>query len=365
MKISNLRLGLVGPVPPPNGGMAMQTQQLRRLLESEGVAVSMLATNAPYRPAHIAGIPGLRALFRLLPFLFSLWRLAGRVDVIHLMANSGWSWQLYSAPVLWLGWLRGTPVVVNYRGGEAQSYFQRSFRRVRPSLKKAAVIVVPSAYLQSVFSQFGETTRNIPNIIDRTIFYPRPGGTRTKFTLIITRNLENIYAIDTAIRAFSQVFSTDSSLRLRIAGNGPAESSLRALVQQLGLSTAVSFEGRLDRPEIVTLYAGADAMLNPSTVDNMPNSVLEALACGVPVISTDVGGVPFIVRHRKTALLVPPGDINAMAAAISELKSNTSLRQSLRSNGLAQIEQYTWPRVRHQWLDLYTSLCKSPQKVLL
>jgi len=354
-----LRLGLVGPVPPPNGGMAMQTQQLTRLLESEGVIVDLLPTNAPYRPAFVARIPVLRALFRLIPYLFGLWRLAGRADVIHLMANSGWSWQLHSAPTLWLAWLRGTPVVVNYRGGEAQDYFQRSIRWVRPSLKKAAAIAVPSGYLQAVFERFGESTQVIPNIIDRGLFQPRTKNNNSAtFTLVITRNLEAIYGIDTAIHAFAQAFASDPSLRLRIAGSGPEEKSLRSLTQQLNLGEAVMFEGRLDRQGIVDLYAESDVMLNPSTVDNMPNSVLEALACGLPVISTNVGGVPYIVSHGQTALLVPPGDVAAMAEAISQLKADSALRRSLCDNGLAQIEQYTWPNVRQQWLDLYASLCK-------
>ncbi len=348
----------MGPVPPPNGGMAMQTQQLARLLSSEGVTVELLPTNAPYHPASVARIPVLRALFRLIPYLFALWRLAGRSDLIHLMANSGWSWQLHSAPALWLAWLRGTPVVVNYRGGEAQDYFQRSIRRVRPSLQKAAAIVVPSAYLQAVFQRFGENTRVIPNIIDRELFHPRASETSDIFTLVITRNLETIYGIDTAIHAFARVYAGNPSLRLRIAGSGPEESALRALTRQLDVTDVVTFEGRLDRQEIVALYAGSDAMLNPSTVDNMPNSVLEALACGLPVISTNVGGVPFIVSHGQTALLVPPGDAAAMADAIGELASDNALRSTLSNNGLAQIEQYTWPNVRQQWLGLYASLCR-------
>ena len=335
----------------------MQTRQLARLLQSEGLMVELVATNSPVRPTQIASIPMLRALFRLVPFLFRVWVLAGRVDVIHLMANSGWSWQLHCAPTLWLGWLRDTPVVVNYRGGEARTYFQRSFSRVRPSLRKASGIVVPSAYLQAVFREFGETASTIPNIIDQEIFHPRNGTRSGTFTLVITRNLEAIYGIDTAIRAFAQVYATDPILRLRIAGSGPDEASLRALALQSGAGDAVSFEGRLDQPGIVALYAEAHAMLNPSRVDNMPNSILEALACGVPVISTDVGGVPFMVRHRDTALLVPPDNVAAMAAAIRELRDDAGLRYTLRNNGLARIEPYTWPNVRHQWLDLYARVC--------
>lgn len=362
--LKSLRLGLVGPVPPPYGGMAMQTRQLARLLENEGLTVDLLATNGPYRPAFFSRIRGVRALFRLLPFLWDLWRLAGRVDVIHLMANSGWSWQLHSAPTLWMGWLRSTPVIVNYRGGEAQAYFDRSFKWVRPSLKKASATVVPSAFLKAVFERFGETTRVIPNIIDRELFRPRPAKSHNRFTLVITRNLEAIYGIDTAIRAFAQIHAVDASVSLRIAGSGPEETSLRSLASQLGLAEVVTFEGRLDREGIVALYAEADAMLNPSTVDNMPNSVLEALACGLPVISTDVGGVSYIVTHRETALLVPPCDSAAMADAIREVINDAQLRETLSTNGLAQIEQYTWPRVRRQWLDLYSDLCPRAQKVV-
>ncbi|MFA5494881.1 MAG: glycosyltransferase family 4 protein [Porticoccaceae bacterium] len=372
--MNDLRIGLVGPLPPPNGGMAMQTEQLARLLRADGISVEQVATNGPYRPAAIARLPGLRALFRLIPYLASVWRLAGRVEVIHLMANSGWSWQLYAAPVLWLAWLRSTPVVVNYRGGEAHEYFQRSFSRVRPSLRKAAAVVVPSGYLEAVFRQFGQDTQVIPNIIDRAIFRetakdsitepakenpgPAPESRRRRhFTLVITRNLEAIYAIDTAIRALALVHASDSGVRLRIAGSGPAEAQLRALAAELGLADAVSFEGRLDRPAIAALYAAADAMINPSTVDNMPNSVIESLACGVPVISTDVGGVPFIVTQGESALLVPARDETALAAAILRLKGDELLRARLRANGLAQVEQYSWPRVRRQWLDLYRRLC--------
>jgi glycosyltransferase involved in cell wall biosynthesis len=111
----------------------------------------------------------------------------------------------------------------------------------------------------------------------------------------------------------------------------------------------------LEPAGIVSLYRSADGLLNPTTVDNMPNSLLEALACGVPVISTDVGGVPYIVRHESTALLVPPGDERQMAAAIVRLFADIELRRDLSAAGLAEIRQYAWPEVKSRWLDLYES----------
>mgnify|MGYP001127173653 CR=1 FL=1 len=92
---------------------------LRQLLTAEGLSVSLVQTNAPYRPAWTGRIPMLRALFRLAPYLVRLWRATAEVDVVHVMANSGWSWHLFAAPAVRLASWRGTPVVVNYRGGEA------------------------------------------------------------------------------------------------------------------------------------------------------------------------------------------------------------------------------------------------------
>jgi glycosyltransferase involved in cell wall biosynthesis len=351
-----VRLGLVGPLPPPNGGMAMQTLQLARLWATEGLAVELVQTNAPYRPPFVGNVKGLRALFRLLPYLWRIWRLAGSSDVIHLMANSGWSWQLFAAPVIWIGWLRGTPVVVNYRGGEAREYLAASARWVKPSIGRAARLVVPSGFLQQVFGELGLSCVIIPNIIDLDTFHPAPEPPPdTAFTLVITRNLEPIYGLDTAIRAFAIARKAFPDIQLKIAGSGPQGGELESLVEHLGLSGAVIFLGRLERADIVALYHGAHAMVNPSRVDNMPNSVLEALACGLPVISTNVGGVPYIVQDGQTAVLVDPDNERQMADAIVELCRDSRLRHRLRENGCRAVAQYAWDEVRPQWLALYSA----------
>lgn len=349
-----LRLGLVGPLPPPSGGMAMQTLQLARLLAAEGVDVELVQTNPAYRPAFVERLRGVRALFRLLPYLGRVWSMAGRVDVIHLMANSGWSWQLFAAPVIWLAWLRGTPVIVNYRGGEAREYLAASGRSVRPTLSRATSLVVPSGFLRQVFGEFGVEASVIPNVIDLGTFRPvQTARTPGRFTFAITRNLERIYGLDTALQALAQVRERDPELRLEIAGSGPLLEELQSLARQLGVDDAVSFLGRLDRAEIVELYQRADAMLNPSRVDNMPNSVLEALACGLPVVSTNVGGVPFIVEHEHSALLVEKDDAAGMAAAMLRLRNDPALYERLRSRGLELASSYSWEAVRPLWLALY------------
>ncbi|MGA7181634.1 MAG: glycosyltransferase family 4 protein, partial [Thiobacillaceae bacterium] len=238
-----MRVALVGPLPPPSGGMANQTLQLGRLLSEEGIDVEVVQVNAPYRPAIIKSVKGLRAAFRLFPYLGKLWRAAGQADVVHVMANSGWSWHLFAAPAIWLGKWRRTPVVVNYRGGYAREFLQKQSTIVAFSLHRATMLVVPSGFLQAVFGEFNLKSEIVPNVVDCARFKPM-GGIETRLPIIlVARNLEPIYANDTAIRAFKRVRESVPEARMVVAGSGPEEAALKALVKELRLDGVVELTG--------------------------------------------------------------------------------------------------------------------------
>ena len=351
----SLHIGLIGPLPPPSGGMANQTQQLAKLLTNEDLQVTLVQTNSPYRPNWVGNIVILRAIFRLLFYVAQLWQTAGRVDVFHIMANSGWSWHLFATPAVWIGKLRKVPTVINYRGGEAEQFFSKQFQWIKPTLNASACVVVPSRFLQQVFSKRQIASKIVPNIIDLQRFSAGQAIDQSVHAphLLVARNLELIYDNATAIRAFKQVTNEFPQATLTIAGTGPEESNLHALVKELAIEDSVTFTGRVDTQQMPTLYQSAHIMLNPSRVDNMPNSVLEALASSVPVVSTNVGGIPFLVEHEKTALLVSAEDDKAMAAAVIRLLKENKLRNSLIQKGLEFVQQFSWPVVRDQWLDTY------------
>jgi glycosyltransferase involved in cell wall biosynthesis len=355
----HIAIGLVGPLPPPSGGMANQTRQLARLLEGDGMAVEIVQVNPPYRPAWVERLHVVRAAFRLLPYLLRLYRCAGRVDLLHVMANSGWAWHLFAAPAVWIGRLRGIPVIVNYRGGEARTFLAREATWVRPTLRRATALIVPSGFLEEIFAGVGVPAEIVPNIIDLARFRPdpsRPPGHHA----IVTRNLEDIYDIPTALRAFNDVRRRHPDATLTVAGSGPALPALEALARELGVADAVRFTGRLDNERIAELYRSADLLVNPSTVDNMPISLLEAMASGIPIVSTDVGGIPHIVENGKSALLVPARDPAAMAAAILRVFDDRGLAAALRTAGLAAAEAYSWPRVRPLLFDAYARATGRP-----
>jgi len=347
-----ISIGLVGPLPPPSGGMANQTRQLARLLADAAISVEIVQVNARYRPHWIGSVRGVRAVFRLVPYLRHLWRCAGRADLFHVMANSGWAWHLCAAPAVWIARLRGVPVVVNCRGGEAEQFLRRQVAWVRPTLRRAFAIVVPSGFLQDVFGQFEIAAEIVPNIVDLSRFHPGPPRAASH-NIIVTRNLEDIYDIPTALRAFAVIRSAYPDATLTVAGSGPRLDALQQLAQTLGVADGVRFTGRIDNEHITELYRNADLMLNPSTADNMPISLLEAMASAVPIVTTNVGGIPHLVTDARNALLVAPGDPSAMAAAAIRVFAEEGLARRLVEAGAESAAGYTWAQVRPRLFGVY------------
>jgi len=337
-------IAIVGPLPPPSGGMANQTRQIARLLQEAGLRVELIQANRAYWPGWIAKVQGVRALFRLIPYLFALWRCAGRVDLYHVMANSGWAWHLFAAPAVWIARLRRKPVVVNYRGGAAEHFLAAQAFCVRPTLKAASAVMVPSRFLKEVFERYAVPARIVPNAVDLTRFRPAPRLPETAH-LVVARNLEAIYDIATALRAFAHVRKALPQARLTIAGSGPLRNELETLSASLGIASAVHFTGQLDHAEMAALYGKASVLVNPARVDNTPNSLLEAMASGVPIVSTRVGGVPFLVEDGVSAVLVPPADAGALSDAVLRVLGDRPLAERLRAAGLEAAEGFSWDRV--------------------
>ena len=360
----SLSIILVGPLPPPAGGMANQTRQLMMLLQSEGIKVQLIQTNAPYRPACVQSLRGLRAAFRLVPYLHQLWSACSGAKVMHVMANSGWAWFLFVAPAVRIARMRRVPVVVNYRGGLAHEFLSKSANRVVPVLSSADAIVVPSGFLQEIFAKYSVRSQIIPNVVNLEVFSPDSDvKTKAGAHIVIARNLEHIYGIDTAIRAFAIIRRKIAGARLSIAGSGPEYLQLTKLCEELGIVDSVIFMGRLEVAQMADLYRQADVVLNPSRVDNAPNSILEALACGVPVVSTRAGGIPYLVKHESTAWLIDVDSVPEMSDGLLRVLLDESLRIMLRQNGLKLVENYSWERVKSSWLTTYKSLVNKMERM--
>jgi phenylacetate-CoA ligase len=322
-------------------------------------------TNAPYRPAFVRRVPGVRAFFRLVPYRPRLRSAARGASLFHVMANSGWAWHFFAAPALRAAHRAGVPAVLNYRGGDAERFFARSFPVVEKSLRTAAAVVVPSDFLRGVFARHGVATDVVPNIVDLERFRPRPasssnGGGLVRRSLgeggphlLIARHLEPIYDIETGLRAFQILRQRYPTAVLDVAGSGPDRERLERLSGELGIERSVRFLGQVENETMPSLYQSADIALNPSLVDNMPISLLEALASGVPVVSTSSGGIPAMVKAGEEAILVPPRNPESMANAVASLWEAPERMAALREAGLRKASAFGWSAVREQWRRVY------------
>lgn len=342
-------VAIVGPLPPPAGGMANQTKQLASFLESEGLRVTVVQVNPPYQPAWVGKVPIFRALIRLVQYQRDLKQQLADADVVHIMANSGWSWHLFAAPAIKVAKQLNKAVVLNYRGGYAADFFAKSWTKVRKTMDLVDDIIVPSSFLQDVFQQYGKTAQVIPNVLNQQRFNTDSRQASMKPLVIVTRNLEEIYDVDTAIRVFAAICRSFPEAELKVAGTGPELTNLENLTVSLGITENVTFVGRLSPDEISALYKSADLTLNTSIVDNSPNSLIESLACGTPVVSTNVGGIPKLVTDKHDALLANPKDVDTLTELSLLLLRDDSERERLTKNGLITIEKFWWSNV---WQDL-------------
>jgi glycosyltransferase involved in cell wall biosynthesis len=219
----------------------------------------------------------------------------------------------------------------------------------------AHAIVVPSGYLVDVFAQFGLTAQSIFNFVETdAITYRR--RTRVSPIFLSNRNFEEHYNVVCVLRAFSHVQRELPDARLIVAGDGPQRGMLHSLSAQLGLRN-VEWRGAVPPGEMARLYDSADVYLNAPNIDNMPNSIIEAYAAGLPIVTTDAGGIPYIVADERTALMVAQDDDKAMAAAALRMVREPELALRLADAGRSEcLTKYVWPAVREEWTRLYTGL---------
>ena len=355
------RVALVGPSLDILGGQAVILQRLRARLETvEDLDVRFIPVN-PRLPGPLRllqRIRYVRTVVTSVAYLLSLlWRLP-RVDVVHAFSASYWSFLLAPVPAMLVGRLFGKRVLLNYRSGEADDHLTR-WRTAVPLMRLAHVIVVPSGYLVGVFARHGLQAQAIGNFIEAERLPRRARGPlRPRF--LSNRNLEPLYNVACTVRAFARIQQAIPEAELEIVGDGSEREALQRLVGELGLRH-VRFAGRVPPGEMPARYDAADVYLNSPDIDNMPNSVLEAFAAGLPVVTTNAGGIPFIVRHEENGLMVPAGDEAALAREALRLLADPALARRLATRAAAECDaQYTWPVVREAWRAQYGAGGRAP-----
>jgi glycosyltransferase involved in cell wall biosynthesis len=260
----------------------------------------------------------------------------------------------------WLGRQFRQSIVMVLRGGTLPDFFARFPNWARRVLSRAAVLIAPSEFLARAVLPYGFRAQVIPNLIDISV-YPYRHRLTVSPRLFWLRGFYPYYNPMMAVRVVSLLRSKVPGATLVMAGQDKGiELDVRRLAGDLGLDGAIRFPGFLDMEGKIREGNTADIFLNTNNIDNMPVAVLEACAMGLPVVATNVGGIPDLLRDNETALLVPDDDAEAMAAAICRLLDEPDLAGRLSANGRQLAECSSWERVSPQWLEVFAQVMGSP-----
>ena len=349
-----LRVAVVVASPRIVGGHSVQAQLLLDAWRDDGSVDPWIVPIDPVPPAPIdrlLRIKYVRTIVTQLWYWPLLVRELRRADVVHAFAASYASFLLAPLPAVLIARLLGKAVVLNYHSGEASDHLRRSLVARFVLRRLVDINVVQSAFLRDVFRSFGIDAQVVPNIIDLRQFTYRPRDP-LRPRLLCTRNFEPLYNLSCVLRAFAKIQALYPAATLTLVGGGSQETMLRQEAAALGLQN-VAFAGRIAPSHVHAYYANADIYLQAPRIDNMPLSLLEAFASGLPVVSTDVGGVPSMLRHGVDGLLVADNDADALADQVVALLNNAALARRFAESAYRTLAAYEWPVVRDGWLQAY------------
>ena len=340
--MSAAQIALVAPYPPPLAGMSHQANILGNYLTEEGLTVHRVRTN------NYKGIPPFRDVSAWMQFR----KVCRDADAVNVHTCCYTSYFGTSAPIIWWAKKLGKRVVVTYKHGAAKEVFDRTGEFGLRWLRMADVVTVQSGFLRDVFRGFGLETRIVHNVFETQLDPVPPKRPNTDAPkIIMTRGLGHYYNPLCTVKAFQRVLDRYPNASLAIAGAGSLEVPTKQYLSRERVPN-VTLLGQISRDRIHELYRSADILINSSNIDNFPGALLEAFLFGVPIASTDPGGIPYMVAHGESARLVPVGDHEALGREVLWLLDHPDDARRYAETAQRSIENYRWPRVRDDWFDV-------------
>lgn len=252
------------------------------------------------------------------------------------------------------------PYVLTLHDGNLPAFATRHPDRVRRLLESAAAVTSPSGFLQREFGQYRRDIRVIRNglHIDR---YPSRAITRARPRLVWIRAFEDCYNPGLALDVVKALTPKFPEITLTMIGpdrGGVSAQDVAETAREQGLGDRVSVRGAVPKTQVAQALQEGDIFLNTTNVDNAPVIVVEAMACGLCVVSTNAGGVPDLVVDGKEGLLVPCGDAEAMAIAVTNILNDPSLATRLSAGARGKAVEYSWTKVLDDWEDLFAEIAE-------
>lgn len=300
-------------------------------------------TTSHYRPR----------LVRLADMLWTVWARRASYAVAQVDVYSGPSF-IWAEAVCWLLRRLHKPYVLTLHGGALPEFAATRAPRVRRLLASAAAVTTPSGYLSAAMAPYRDDLVVQPNPIAAARYHFRPRRELLP-RLLWVRGFHTMYNPVLALRVVAELRDQWPGIRLVMVGPDRGDGAYGRTVQaarELGVTDCVEFRGAVAKWDLPAVFAEGDIFLNTTNVDNTPVTVVEALASGLCVVSTSVGGIPYLLHDGRDALLVPAGDLPAMTAAVRRLLTTPALAEQLSAAGRQNAVARDWSALLPRWEHL-------------
>jgi len=331
-----MKVLLVTNYKPGRGGISGQVELLHKHLNEDGIETSIYDTRGS-------------VLKRFLIF-FNLMKLSKSYDVIHANGCSG----VGMIPIIFsviAARKNNKRVVATYHGGGAAEFFARHTRLVKKYLTKTDANIVLSGFLANVFDKYQIPYKIIPNVVEFNANAYRERDVINPYFVSI-RTLSQLYNIECIIKAFEIVKGKLPSAKLTIVGDGPSRAELKEMVVEHQIKD-VTFTGRIPNCDIYRYLNDSDIMLSAPRIDNMPVSVLEAFNAGLLVISSNVGGIPYMIDDGKNGILFESDNHEMLAEKMIEAIQNNEASKEMISNAKECVRKYSWEIIKKKLFEVY------------
>ena len=343
-----MKILLISPTEKGVGGIAQHVQGLSQFLTNQNHKVDIISSENTFT----IPIKGLKnPSFMLSSFLKT--RSIKENDIIHAhnvpaalaMKNTS------GKKVLSLHGIYSKQIA--HLHGKIHSSISKSYEEI--ALKWADVITVISNEAYDYYSKKGFKVVCIPNAVDFNNF-PKKSIKKFDNQIIYAGRLSKEKGIDVLLDAAKCL---PLEYNLLIAGTGPEEKKVRNVAN---LKTNVHYLGHQSKQNTISLIRGSDLLVQPSLLEGISSTILEAMGCGTCVIASNVGGNNEIIENNITGILIKPNSHEELLQKISDLLKNSEKRSKISNAGLKVIEKYNWKRVGQLYLDVYESLIESEKK---
>lgn len=301
-----------------------------------------------------------RQLTRLLDMLFTIIKERNKYVLAQIDVFSGRAFT-FAEICTWLLCQLKKPVILTLHGGNLPAFAKQFPKKVQRLLLSADEVVAPSDYLVRQLQEYRDDIRLIPNGIDSSR-YPYRHRVHLKPKLVWLRAFHRIYNPELAIQALAVLKDEFPEIHLWMIGPDKGDGSLQntiLLAKTLQVAERVEFIPGVAKSDVPLWLNKGDIFLNTSNYDNTPVSVMEAMACGLCLVSTNVGGIPYLLKENVDALLIPPNDPEAMTNAIRRVLTEPALAARLSASARFRAQDLDWSVILPKWETLFTGVIES------